>query len=56
MVVLMRQLMATPNNRFSSDRGQRLRSAKEGVDDLDKSASLVVGEAPRRSAVSLGDS
>jgi hypothetical protein len=38
----------------SSDRGPRLRWAKEGVDDLDKSAWLVVGEAPRRSTSSLG--
>jgi hypothetical protein len=40
-----------PNNRF--DRGPRLRRAKKGIDDWDKSASLVVGEASRRSTSSL---
>jgi hypothetical protein len=29
----------------SSDRGSRLRCAKEEVDDLDKTGSFVVGEA-----------
>jgi hypothetical protein len=38
----------------SSDRGCPLRWAKEEVDDWDKSASLVAGEAPRRSTSSLG--
>ena len=38
-----------------SDHGARLRWAKEGVDDGDKSASLVVGEAPRRSTSSLDE-
>ena len=33
----------------SSDRGAHRRWAKEGVDDLDKSASFGVGAAPRRS-------
>ena len=37
-----------------SDRGSRLRLDKEEVDGWDKSASLDVGEAPRRSASSLG--
>jgi hypothetical protein len=37
----------------SSDRGCRLRLAKEGVDDWVKSASFDVGEAPRRSSSSL---
>ena len=36
----------------SSGRWSRLRSAKEGVDDLDKPASLVVGATPRRSTSS----
>jgi hypothetical protein len=33
-----------------------LRQAKEGVDDLDKSASFAGGATPRRSTSSLGDS
>ena len=37
----------------SSDRGSRLRLGKEGVDDRDKAAPFGVGEAPRRSTVSL---
>jgi hypothetical protein len=36
-----------------SDRGSHLRRAREGVDDWDKSASLVVGEGPRRPTSSL---
>jgi hypothetical protein len=39
----------------SSDSGARLRWAKEGVDDWDKSASLVGNALPRRSASSLDD-
>jgi hypothetical protein len=42
----------TPNNRFERSRGSRLRWAKEGVDDVDKSASLVVDATSRRSALS----
>jgi hypothetical protein len=38
----------------SSDHGAHLRWAKEGVDDLDKSASMVVAATPRRSTSSLG--
>jgi len=38
----------------SSDRGSRLRWAKEGVDDWDKVRSFDAGEAPRRSTSSLG--
>jgi hypothetical protein len=38
----------------SSDRGSRLRRAEEEVDDGDKVPSFVAGEAPRRSAKSLG--
>ena len=38
----------------SSDRGARLRWAKEGVDDWDKVPSFDAGEAPRRSTSSLG--
>jgi hypothetical protein len=37
----------------SSDRGRRLRWAKEGVDDLDQVPSFCVGEAPRRSTLLL---
>jgi hypothetical protein len=37
----------------SSDRGSRLRWAKERVDDWDKSASFVGGASPRRSTSSL---
>jgi uncharacterized protein len=37
-----------------SDRGSRLRWAKEGIDDLDKSVSFVAGATPRRSTSSLG--
>jgi hypothetical protein len=37
----------------SSDRGSRLHSAKEGVDDWDKAASVCVGATPRRSILSL---
>jgi hypothetical protein len=37
----------------SSDRGARIRRAKEWVDDLDKSVSLVVDATPRRSTSSL---
>src|SRR5580658_193369 len=36
-----------------SDRGSRLRWAKEGVDDWDKVPSFDAGEAPRRSTSSL---
>jgi hypothetical protein len=36
-----------------SDRGLRLRCAKEGVDDRDKSVSFLVGAFPRRSTLSL---
>jgi hypothetical protein len=36
------------------DRGWRLRLAKEGIDDLDKAASLVGNATPRRSTSSLG--
>ena len=36
-----------------SDRGSRLRWAKEGVDDWDKVPSVDAGEAPRRSTSSL---
>ena len=39
----------------SSDRGWRLRLAKEGIDDLDKAASLVGNATPRRSTSSLDD-
>jgi hypothetical protein len=39
----------------SSDRGSRLRWAKEGVDDRDKVSSFDAGEAPRRSTSSLDD-
>jgi hypothetical protein len=38
----------------SSDRGVYLRWTMEGVDDWDKSASLVAGATPRRSTSSLG--
>jgi hypothetical protein len=41
------------NNR-SSDRGSRLWWANEGVDDLDKAPSVIVGANPRRSTSSLG--
>src|SRR5258708_10974711 len=44
----------SPNNRFERSRGCHLRRAEGGGDDLDNSASLVVGEAPRRSTSSLG--
>ena len=37
----------------SSDRGARLRWAKEGIDDLDKLPSLDAGATPRRSTSSL---
>jgi hypothetical protein len=37
----------------SSDRGARLRRAKEGIDDWDKVPSFDAGEAPRRSTSSL---
>jgi uncharacterized protein YuzE len=37
----------------SSDRGSRLRWAKEGVDDWDKVPSFDAGRAPRRSTSSL---
>jgi hypothetical protein len=37
-----------------SDRGARLRCAKEGIDDWDKAASLGDNAFPRRSTSSLG--
>jgi hypothetical protein len=37
----------------SSERGSRLRLAKEGLDDLDKLPSFDAGEDPRRSTSSL---
>ena len=39
----------------SSDRGARLRRAKEGIDDWDKVPSFDAGEAPRRSISSLDE-
>jgi hypothetical protein len=45
---------ARPNNRFERSRGSRLRWAKEGVDDLDKSVSFIANATPRRSTSSLG--
>ena len=50
----LRCCVGNPESQAWSDRGPRLRWAKEGVYDWDKSASINVGATPRRSTSSLG--
>jgi hypothetical protein len=40
---------ASSNNRFERSRGSNFDQPRRGVDDLDKSASVIVGATPRRS-------